>query len=227
MRYIGSSGGGYGWGHIYYDSETGKCYEESYHCGCVDLSEDHYDGIAEKDKKYVVETLMEKNDLLTLIEFYKELDVGKLLPCVLADLQKSHDGPFSEHNIICCFQEIARYCKYFSYFYFQNGDYAICADYPSGRSKCEYYSPTYDGKYKVDFPVVDRIIKEKDTVLFSKYIIEKNRWECYSESGKQWSNVEVKNPLAFWENWSNVEVENPLAFWKDLERLVNRKGQTR
>lgn len=212
MRYIGRSGGGYGWGEIYYDSETGKCYEESYHCGCVDLSEDHYDGIAEKDKKYVVETLMEKNELLTLIEFYKELDVRKFLPCVLADLQKSHDGPFSEYHIICSLQEIARYCKYFSYFYFQNGDYAICADYPSGRSECEYYSPTYDGKYKVDFSVVDRIIKEKDTVLFSKYIIEKNRWKCYSESGKQWSNVEVKNPL---------------AFWKDLERLVNRKGQTR
>ena len=33
MRYIGRSGGGYGWGEIYYDSETGKCYEESYHCG--------------------------------------------------------------------------------------------------------------------------------------------------------------------------------------------------
>lgn len=45
------------------------------------------------------------------------------------------------------------------------------------------------------------IIKEKDTVLFSKYIIEKNRWECYSENGMQWSNVEVKNPLAFWKNW--------------------------
>ena len=43
MRYIGRSGGGYGWGEIYYDdSETGKCYEESYHCGCVDLSEDHF-----------------------------------------------------------------------------------------------------------------------------------------------------------------------------------------
>lgn len=170
MRYIGRSGGGYGWGHIYYDSETGKCYEESYHCGCVDLSEDHYDGVAEKDKKYVVETLIEKNELLKLIEFYKELDVGKLLPCVLADLQKSHDGPFPKCNIICDFQEIARYCKYYSYFYFQNGDYAICADHYSGRG--EYYSPTYDGKYKVDFSVVDRIIKEKDTVLFSKYIIE-------------------------------------------------------
>lgn len=201
MRYIGRSGGGYGWGEIYYDSETGKCYEESYHCGCVDLSEDHHDGVAEKDKKYVVETLMEKNELLTLIEFYKELDVRKFLPCVLADLQKSHDGPFSKYNIICSFQEIAHYCKYFSYFYFQNGDYAICADYPSGRSECKYYSPTYDGKYKVDFSVVDRIIKEKDTVLFSKYIIEKNRWECYSENGMQWSNVEVKNPLAFWKNW--------------------------
>lgn len=201
MRYIGRSGGGYGWGEIYYDSETGKCYEESYHCGCVDLSEDHYDGVAEKDKKYVVETLMEKNELLTLIEFYKELDVRKFLPCVLADLQKSHDGPFSKCNIICSFQETARYCKYFSYFYFQNGDYAICADHCSGRSEGEYYSPTYDGKYKVDFSVVDRIIKEKDTVLFSKYIIEKNRWECYSENGMQWSNVEVKSPLAFWKNW--------------------------
>ena len=54
---------------------------------------------------------------------------------------------------------------------------------------------------QVDFPVVDRIIKEKDTVLFSKYIIEKNRWECYSENGMQWSNAEVKNPLAFWKSW--------------------------
>lgn len=107
MRYIGRSGGGYGWGEIYYDSETGKCYEESYHCGCVDLSEDHYDGVAEKDKKYVVETLMEKNELLTLIEFYKELDVRKFLPCVLADLQKSHDGPFSKYNIICSFMQLS------------------------------------------------------------------------------------------------------------------------
>ena len=66
MRYIGRSGGGYGWGEIYYDSETGKCYEESYHCGCVDLSEDHYDGVAEKDKKYVVSQPRIKNDALCL-----------------------------------------------------------------------------------------------------------------------------------------------------------------
>ena len=81
MRYICSSGGGYGWGEIYYDSETGKCYEESYHCECVDLSEEHYDGLAEKDKKYVVEPLMEKNELLTLIEFYAT-EYGELLPTV-------------------------------------------------------------------------------------------------------------------------------------------------
>ena len=62
VRYVCRSGGGYAWGYIYYDSETGKWYEHSYHCGSIDLAEDYDDGVsAIEDKKYVLITLIEKN----------------------------------------------------------------------------------------------------------------------------------------------------------------------
>lgn len=176
--YVCSSGGGYGWGEIYYDSETQKWYEHKYHCGSVDLSEDHDDGVFETDKKYVIRTLVEKNELFTLIRFYKELDAKNLLPDILAYLQASH----SDYIYIYHFLK----AKHHEYYRFQNGDDAV---YFSNV----YYSVTNDGKSNVDYSVVDRIIKEKDTVLFSKYSFREERWVHYSLSGELLSEAEIKN----------------------------------
>lgn len=178
MFYICSSGGGYGWGDIYYDSKTEKWYEHNYHCGSVDLSEDHDDGVSETDKKYVIRTLIEKNELFTLIRFYKELDAKNLLPEILTYLQDSHGTYIDRYD----FQGT----QYYKYYCFQNGDYAI---YFSDV----YYSTTNDGKGDVDYSVVDRIIKEKDTVLFSEYNFREERWVYYSLSGELRSEAEIKN----------------------------------
>lgn len=37
-------GGGYGWSKVYYSPFFDRFYEDSWHCGSVDICEDFYDG---------------------------------------------------------------------------------------------------------------------------------------------------------------------------------------
>lgn len=173
--FVCSSGGGYGWGEIYYDSETGKWYEHSYHCGSVDLAETHDDGVSEiKDKLYVVSEMIKKNAIPELLQFYDELGVKNLLSDVLKEVQRSHYGCLEKSG----FKEIT----YYKYYRFHNGDYAI---YFSGK----YYCLGRDGKFWADCSVVSRIINEQNTVSYYQYDFSNKTWAHFSLAKNMWKNT--------------------------------------
>lgn len=157
-----STGGGYGWGTILYDSETGKWYEHLYYCGSVDICEDHDGGIEEiNDKKYVIKAVIKRNELHQLIKYYKELDVESNLDEALEDLQKAHGGYLNSSRWL--------ESPYHIYFRFANGDYSVWFS-------DVFYSPDDDGKCSVDYYAAKRILKEKDTVRFYKFNFGNNKW---------------------------------------------------
>ena len=174
--FVCGSGGGYAWGEIFYDSETGKWYEHSYHCGSVDLAETHDDGVSEiTDLKIVLIAVISRNAIPELLQFYDELNVKDLLDDVL----KARQRLYGEYNIDNTgFQET----PYYQYYRFQNGDYAI---YFSG----EYYNPGRDGKFRVDFSVVSRILKEQDTVSYYRYDFSNKTWVRFSLTENKWKNT--------------------------------------
>lgn len=177
-----STGGGYGWGTILYDSETGKWYEHMYHCGSVDISEDYDDGIREVyEKKYVLDQLIKKNNLHGLIKYYQVLDAETNLCEVIENLQKSHGG----------YLRAARYLEspYHIYYRFANGDYCVW-------SSDVFYSHNNDGECTVDYYVINRILKEKDTVRVCKYHFGDKKWKEMDLEGEICS---VLDPIEYSE----------------------------
>lgn len=174
--FICASGGGYGWGEIFFDSETGKWFEHSYHCESVDLAETHDDGVSEiTDLEIVLEAVIRKNAIPELLLFYDELHAKDLLTDVLKEMNSSY-GEYHIDNT--GFQET----PYYQYYRFQNGDYAI---YFSG----EYYNPGRDGKFRVNFSVVSRILKERDTVSYYQYDSANKTWERFLLAENKWKNT--------------------------------------
>lgn len=156
------TGGGYGWGTLFYDTETGDWFEHSYHCGGVDLSEDYDDGVSPVfDERYILDAIINRNEIFMLFRFYEILNAEKFLPDVLEKLQRTHGGGIEPSG----FQE----SPYHNYYLFKNGDYAI---FFSGV----FYSPMISGKFEVNYNIINRIIWEKDTVLLCRYDFGEKVW---------------------------------------------------
>ena len=169
VRYIYSFGDAYSKYEIYYDMETWKWYKHEYHYGSLDGDEYDY-GIHEVDKRYVIRNMVDENELRKLLRYYKELDAEILLPNILGDLCV-RNGAYP-HITGTGFLETLHYI----YYRFQNGDYAIYSLHGFYSTSCHE---------NLDYSVVSRIIKEKDTVVFYQYSYPDKSWESFPLLGER------------------------------------------
>ncbi len=170
VQYIFDFGDVYSKYEIYYDSETGRWFKHEYHYGVIDIDEERDYGVSEVDKEYVIRHLVEEGDLRSLVRYYKELDVETRLPNLLEGMRRRADAHINGTG----FLETRGY----GYFLFQNGDYAICTYHG-------LYSISRWGSCNLDYSVINRIIKEKDTVLFYQYEHPEKEWICHPFWGER------------------------------------------
>ena len=83
---IANLGGGYAWDELWYDKDKDQFNLDSYHCGSVDICEDHYDGRRSLTREEALRQLLDAGcDYVKLIfRFEKELRLEETLASMVS-----------------------------------------------------------------------------------------------------------------------------------------------
>jgi len=88
MEFVYLDGGSYCWLDYYYDRENDCFYEDRYHCGSIDLSEEFYDRRSETAKDEMIRILNARGVYGILFKYADALELDEKLDGVLENMQK-------------------------------------------------------------------------------------------------------------------------------------------
>lgn len=166
MEFVYFDGGSYCWSD-YYDRENDCFYEDRYHCGSIDLSEELYDGRSETAKDEMIRILIVRGVYRILFKYADALEVDVKLEGVLEDMQKGASYisvKDDENNRL--FAE-----KSYRYYVFTDDDMVIYDNYSQ-----HYILP---GQFadKIISDIAHKLIENCDIVVVWRYDYKDKKWE--------------------------------------------------
>ncbi len=165
MEFLYLDGGSYCWSDYYYDRSTGRFFEESYHCGSIDLCEEFYDGKEEVSKDEIIRVLVANAVFGTLFKYNKEVCLSSLLNNVLEKLEKE-TWVFEEKD-----ESSIKSNERYYYFVYKDETVAIYDNYS------RKYVITPKSVDRTLSSIVNKLIDNRDSVTVWRYDYQNKMWE--------------------------------------------------